>query len=660
VVYAGTLGHDFVYDDDNQILHNPWIWNPRFLLNLLTKAVWSFRDDGPSNSYRPVQMLLYFLDAQIFGRSPLGFHLTNVLVHAAASAAAFLLLRRFAGESHAALAAVLFAVHPAHAESVAWIAGSTDVNCALFMFSCLLTWSCARDATGRRRVVLLGCSSLLFLLALLAKEIAVVTPILALGLPRSPLGSQARPRRFGGPWGEVARVMVAFGASLALYVPIRFHALGGLNPLIRHADFTTLQLVANGLALVPRHMLFAFFPWKVMPDHVFVPAAGLLDPAALMGALILAGALGVVVAFGRSAPTACFGIGLLVLPLLPALHVQYVGADVQADRYIYVPSLGACLLLAEALAWAWRRLPARVSRSVLVPACVLVTATSAARTVAAATMWRDNETLSRAGIALEPRSVRMRHILVHVLQETGRFDEADEVMRQAMELDPQDPWTVALAADLRILREARNPGSQIAMYERLLATGSGQPRHWTNLSIAYSRAGRYQEAAHAAERALESDANDTAALLSLGTAKGGLGDFAGQEREALRLLEIDPGFAKGWLNLGAARLRLGSLEQAEADLSHAVELDPGLARAHLYLSLIASRRRNAEEALRQVRLASELDPSDAEAWNHLGVVLVQSGDREGARSAWDKALTIDPGNATALGNLERLKSRRAN
>jgi tetratricopeptide (TPR) repeat protein len=653
-VYAGTLGYDFVYDDVNQILENPWIWNPRFLLNLFTKAVWSFKDTGPSNYYRPVQVLLYFLDAQIFGRHPFGFHLTNVLVHAFCSAVAFLLLRRVTGERRAALAAVLFAVHPAHVESVAWIAGSTDVDCALPVFSCLLAWSRAHDASVRRPAALVACSGLLFFLALLAKETAVVTPILALGL--LPISSRARPQRVNARWREAAWVMMSFGAALALYVPVRLHALGGLHPLVRHAGFTMPQVVANGLALVPRYLVLAFFPWKLMPDRVFVPVASLLDPAAVMGALILAGALAAAVALGRSAPTATFGIGLLVLPLLPALQVQYVGPSAQADRYLYIPSLGACLLLVEALAWVRRRLTGPVTRNVLAAGCVLVSVTAAAWTMTAATMWRNNESLARAGIALEPRSVIMRLILAHVLDEAGRLDEAYGVARQAIDIDPLDHGAAALAADLRIRSEAKTPESQIAMYQKLLAADPGPSYVWTNLSIACVRAGRYQEAKDAAERALESDPNNTEALLSLGTAKGSLGDFAGQQSEALRLLQIDPGFAQGWLNLGVARLGLGALDQAEADLSHAMDLDPKLARAHLYLSLIASRRTNSQEALRQAELASQLDPSDAEIWNHLGVMLARSGDLEGARSAWERALSIDPGNTSALGNLERLKS----
>src|SRR5262249_17917775 len=162
---SGTLGHGFVYDDQNQILSNPWIWQPRFLPDLLTRGVWSFQVNEPSNYYRPIQTFIYFVNGQIFGRSPFGFHLTNVLMHALAPAAALFLLRRVTAPGVALFAASLFAVHPAHVESVAWISGSTDVDCALFLFLCLLAWSRSCAAGGRSRVALGALAGLLFLAA---------------------------------------------------------------------------------------------------------------------------------------------------------------------------------------------------------------------------------------------------------------------------------------------------------------------------------------------------------------------------------------------------------------------------------------------------------------------------------------------------------------
>jgi len=152
--FAGTLRNGFVFDDGFQILGNPWIWSFSGLPNLLTRPVWAFMDERATNSYRPVMPVLHFAAAQIFGRQPFGFHLVLVLTHAGAAAAALLLLRRFAGRAEALFAAALFAVHPIHAESVAWISASPDVNATLLILVTLILWDRARGSESPLRAAL--------------------------------------------------------------------------------------------------------------------------------------------------------------------------------------------------------------------------------------------------------------------------------------------------------------------------------------------------------------------------------------------------------------------------------------------------------------------------------------------------------------------------
>ena len=666
-VFAPTLAYDFVYDDQSQVVNNPWIWQARFLPNLLTRPVWSFKGDQASNYYRPVQMLLYFADAQIFGRRPFGFHLTNVLVHAAASIAAFLLLRRVTGEGRAAGAALLFAVHPAHVESVAWIAGSTDVNCALLSFACLLAWCRVRDATGDRRVALCGVAGLLFFLALLAKETAIVVPALALLLPSLP-GMGAAPPGDGGAGGvpptgpplPAARPRWAAaigGVSLAVLLPyllLRTRALGGFSPLNRVPDMSAAEAAASGLALVPRYLLVAFTPWRLVPDRAFQPATGLLDPWCLAGALILAGAAWAGFAARRAAPAVTFGLALLLLPLLPVLQVQWVGRNVQADRYLYFPSLGACLLLAEGAARIMARLRAPAFRRVLASACVLLGIAAAARTVTAASIWKDDETLARAAIHLEPRSTIMRVLLAGALERQDKIDEAWRVAAEAASIDPADEHAAAAAAALGARRQAKSPREEVAALRAALEKNPAHPYLWASLSAACLRARLFEQARDAAERALAIEPSNVEAIVNLASARGGLGDHAGQEREARRALDLDPGSALAWLSLGEARLARGDFPGYEEAVRRAAGIDPSLARARLGLAMIALRAGRGGEARREAERAAALDPRDAAIRVGLGVVLAQQGDWAGARRAWEQALALEPGQPVALRYLQHL------
>jgi tetratricopeptide (TPR) repeat protein len=460
---------------------------------------------------------------------------------------------------------------------------------------------------------------------------------------------------------------VAFVLPALAYLGARLHAVGGLRPIVARPELAGGAGLPTAASLVVRYAALAFVPLTPAPDRLVdtVPSFG--DPRAIAGMALLAAAAGLWFALRRRAPAAAFGVAIFFLPLLPSLQVAYLSGSLQADRYLYLPSLGACLLLAVAAGACLRRVVAgvtpdassgsrrvvRIHRVAATAACLLI-AVLAARAAAAAAMWRDSETLGRAGIAREPRSVLMRLELIHALDVSGRRVEALRVAEEAAALAPEEPRVRAAVAGLRA-RAAEDAGADpIAIYRTALASDPSRAHLWVGLSEAYLRAGRPQDAIDAAEHALAIERFNTAALANLSTARGEGGDSAGEEREARRLLEIDAASAPGYLNLGVARLKQDDLEGAAAALARAAQLDPALARAHLYLSWVAMRRRLPDQALEEGERAVALDPRDPEAWNHLGAVRAQSGDGAGARAAWERTLAIRPGDPQATANLDRL------
>ncbi len=668
VTFAGTLRNGFVFDDGFQIVGNPWIWSVSGLPNLLTRPVWAFMDERATNFYRPVMSLLHFAAAQIFGREPFGFHLVLLLTHAGATAAALLLLRRITGHQEALFAAALFAVHPIHAEPVAWISASPDVNATLFILTALILWDRARRSDRPLHAALPAAAACL--LALLSKEMAVVAPALALLLPRRETSAASAPdgRRRSAPRRILAfSWAVAFVLPVLVYLAARLHAVGALRPIVARPDLAGREGLATAAALVVRYVALAFVPLTPAPDRLVDPVVRLGDPRAIAGFALVVAAAGLWFALRRRAPAAAFGVAVLILPLLPALQVAYLSGSLQADRYLYLPALGACLLFAVTAGACLRRVasgaPSDASsgslrggrgRRIAVTAASLLVVVLAARAAAAAAMWRDSETLGRAGIAREPRSVLMRLELIHALDVSGRRVEALRVAEEAAALAPEEPRVRAAVAGLRA-RAAEDAGADpIAIYRTALASDPSRAHLWVGLSEAYLRAGRPQDAIDAAEHALAIERFNTAALANLSTARGEGGDSAGEEREARRLLEIDAASAPGYLNLGVARLKQDDLEGAAAALARAAQLDPALARAHLYLSWVAMRRRLPDQALEEGERAVALDPRDPEAWNHLGAVRAQAGDGAGARVAWERTLAIRPGDAQARANLDRL------
>jgi Flp pilus assembly protein TadD len=374
---------------------------------------------------------------------------------------------------------------------------------------------------------------------------------------------------------------------------------------------------------------------------------GFLDPWVLAGAAILLAASALSVATRRRAPAVTLGVLLLILPLLPVLDVRLVGVSAQADRYLFIPSLGASLLVVEAAGALLARLGRPARRRAAIAALGVALSLSIAGSLRAASMWRDEETLCRAAIALEPRTVNMRLVLSGHYERTGREDEAWRLAAEAREIDPGDPGVSAVTMTLEARNTAASPQEEIALLRRALEVHPAHPYVWGNLSAAFLKARLHAEARDAANRSLALEPANAQVLVNLASALGGLGDHVGQEREARRALSIDPRFPLAWLNVGEAGLARGDFEAYATAVERAAALDPRLVRARLGLSMVAWRRGRTLDALREANLARELAPRDPEVWTWLGVLRRDAGDDEGARRAWEQALALDPRSAAA-------------
>src|SRR5215471_680008 len=179
--YANTLLNGFVYDDNTQVMNNPYLQNLHHLREIFTTTVWSYMGtQGVTNYYRPMMTAGYLVCYRMFGPLAYGFHLANVLLHAAVVCALFLVSRSLLERRDAAFAsALIFALHPIHSESVAWIAAVTDLELTFFYLLTFCFFLALSGSTwGRSTQVRLGLVGS-FVLALLSKEQALTLPVLA-------------------------------------------------------------------------------------------------------------------------------------------------------------------------------------------------------------------------------------------------------------------------------------------------------------------------------------------------------------------------------------------------------------------------------------------------------------------------------------------------
>jgi tetratricopeptide (TPR) repeat protein len=425
--YLNALGGDFTFDDIGVIRDNPAVqvfpaWN------LLT-YVYPFGD-----LYRPLAMLTYAANATM-SPAPFGFHLVNVLLHAAVSAAVLAFARlvfAHAGTSDALLpaliAALIFAVHPVHTEAVANVVGRAELLSTLGVLVSLLAFARAIGRTGAVRMVWIGLSLLAFAAALLSKESAFTE----LGLVV--IVSVYRRHRLGA-------VLLPYLVVGAAYLWLRHVVVGSLtlparpplldNPLA-YVDAGTR--IRTAVVVLWEYVSQLAFPLRLSADYSFneIPLAlTWSDPRFLLAAATLAAlVLGCVIAAFR-APPLCFAVLFACIAIGLTSNIPFPIGTIKAERLLYLPSVGWCLAAGWVAAMAMRRRPAcGAVLAVVVLACAGLAAARNAD-------WRDDYTLFLRTAATAPHSAKAHRNRAVALIRAGALDAAEAECRETLRIYPQ-------------------------------------------------------------------------------------------------------------------------------------------------------------------------------------------------------------------------------
>ncbi len=610
-VYVRTAGFGFVdYDDQVYVSRNPEIargltWaGARWALTTLYQGQW-----------HPLTWLSWMADASIHGARAGGYHLTNVILHLAS---VLLLFRVLAGMTGALwpsfLAAALFAVHPVHVESVAWVSERKDV---LFVFFGLASigaylFHLRRPSPARYLLLLVA-----FGLGLASKPMLATLPLLLVLLDYWPFGRLGQGS--GVPRGDLARslagkaplLLMSLGAGAAA---VYAHAAGGILPTL--AD---LPLPARVLNVFDSYA--AYLEKLVWPAGLTVfypePPAGPGYGSALTGLLVLGSLTWLAWRPGR--PAQRVGWLWFLAAMAPVAGFLRMGAHYRADRFAYFPFIGLYLAAAWALAD-----PGGIKRRFRPAAAVLAASAVLALTAAAwrqAGYWRDTGTLLGRALAVTSNNYLARECLGASLMDGGDYARAEKEFREAARIAPWD-----LAA-------------------------------YYNLGLSLARRGRTAEAAAAYREVFNHRPGDPRAHYLFGNIllESGLAmDAAAELREAIALREEYP---EAHNKLGLALEAVGRDDEARAQFRRAVELNGRFRDARYNLGVALDKLGREDEAAAQYREAVRLDPSFAAAHNNLGILLARSGDLAGAQAHFSEALSLEPSNERARLNLEETRRR---
>jgi tetratricopeptide (TPR) repeat protein len=568
-VYGQTAGFDFAPTDDGLYVTG----NDVVRSGLSLRGVaWAFTSREAAN-WHPLTWLSLMLDAELFGVSSAGFHATNAVLHALAAGLLFGALRAATGRLGAsALVAALFALHPIHVESVAWISGRKDVLSGLFGFATLWAYvGYARRGGARRYLAVAAWLSA----GLMAKPALVTWPCVLLLLDVWPLGRWR-------PWGResflpgvaadlppVPQRTPAFLVLEKLPLFALTAAASALTWVAQQAPLRVAEPIGVGDRLANAAVAYARYLGKlVWPDGftIFYPHPALPGGTPLThGAVALALALLVALsafAWRRASREPWLLIGWLwfVGVLVPMIGLLQVGRQALADRYAYLAFPGLYL----ALAWsadsglaAWRARSA-LRRDLATALCVALLALLGARAWLQVRVWRDGETLLTHALSHAPRAPFALSGLAAHLVPQRRLAEAEVLLRQALEVDPDD---LGALKNLSVVRLARGDLEQAIRLATRVTEIDPSASQQLQLGKFLEAAGRSEEAEARYREAIARDPGEPEARVLLARRLEARGRFEEADAQRVAALEHHQRVLARGFAAARARLRIQEIER---------------------------------------------------------------------------------------------------
>jgi Tfp pilus assembly protein PilF len=584
LLYANTIGHDFVWDDRDLIVENPAVQtlDGTTVQKIFTEDFWRSSQLG-GGYYRPLVTLSYHVHYNVFDGNPAGFHLVNVIWNALACTLVFAFVYLLFGNVVFGLAtALLFAVHPVHTENVAWIAGRTDVMSTMWAMASLVCYVLAKR---RQRIWWLAGSLAAFMMSLLAKESSAFLPLLVLLMEIGPF------QRLLAPSKRSWVTPVLYFAVLLLYLLQRRAVIGEMGSTYDAYAPGAMGAVALPLSILAGYAIKLVFPLQLSGEYDAHVPESLGHPHVAAGLLVLLVVVYAAIRYRRR-PDIVLGAGIFLLGLGPVINLVPIG-EISAERFLYFPSLGFVLVLGgvfssalEARFPSWRA--AAGDRYVAWPGMkrslggklsvlfVVVLVALGTRTVVRNADWKTEEILFAKTAAASPQSARAYLNVGNVARRQGRLAEAAEAYSRALQISP------------------------------------GYPDALSNLAWVYASQGQIDKALPLVQRALEKAPDNVNLLNNLGSIYFQKKRYADAARLFERSIEMDPQQAIAHYNLALIRIEQGNRNTAYQHFLRAAGRGPQFVRAYYYMAVIESDRGNAGEARRLAReFLSEYSRNDS-------------------------------------------------
>ncbi|HTK81988.1 MAG TPA: tetratricopeptide repeat protein [Bacteroidota bacterium] len=681
IAFHAVLDCGFLtYDDIGYVTGNSQV---RSGISLQT-FLWSFKSTEQGN-WHPLTWLSHALDCTLFGLNPAYHHATNLALHLISSVLLLLFFAKATGDIwQSSFIALVFAVHPLHVESVAWIAERKDVLSALFWILGMHTYLRYRVSKERSWYMI---TLLMFALGLLAKPMLITFPFALMLLDFWPFQSIT----LEGTTGAVRRgavsksfrekipfFLLTIGSSLITFL---VQKAGGS---MAEADKLPLPVrAANAVLASLQYIRKTFWPDDLA---VFYPHPG--NNVSLVYGFAGAAAL-VAVTYAvwkqrAKQPYLIVGWLWFLGTLVPVIGLVQVGLQSMADRYMYLPIIGLAVMFAWGLTGLFAKL--RLPRFAPHTAFLAISCAMVVTTLGQVNYWKTSASLFEHALAVTQDNHLAHHNLGVLLADSGRHEEAIAHLREALRLRPDEPlihrnlarslaatgrnreaieqyqWLLsrtpsdaALHARMgNILADDGNTNEAISHFRQALQLNSGDVTVRLNLAELYLRISRLDEARVECMQALKQEPKDSRAHDLLGIIAGKMERFDDARAEFFRAIRFDSSNSRAYTDLGILYEHMGRADSAESVLEDAVRINPRDPNLELDFGMFLARSNKLERAgLHWIR-ALQLDPSNADVHFNLGKLYVLQGDYRDATTEFTNALRINPKHLLAHFNYAKL------
>lgn len=590
IPYLNTLKGSFVYDDSEMVLENRNVKGNTTLQQIFfDKKVMTFSGE----IYRPLRDISYRIDYLIGGKEPFVYHASNVILHIFATISAYwFLVLLFKGGSVPLMAAVIFAVHPLHTESVAWVKGRDDILFSIFYLLSFGMYIKHESVGGWKRVIYFLASISLFILSLFSKELAVTLPLTIF--------------LYQVIFKRIRYLMlVPFIIISAAYIGLRTYVLGQ----VAQQGFWGGGVVPNLLTMTKgfaQYIRLSFMPVSQCADYFSFPISTGFDQAVLCSIALLS--LIVICLLYSQNKFILWGGLFFFVSLLPVSNIIPIKIII-AERFLYLPLLGYCIVIASIVTMMpISNLTRKIFGLVFISVLMFVT-------LQRNFVWSDEYSLWSDTLKKAPSNARAHYGMGTAYAYQGRLGEAIREFKESIRLAPlyPDPFN---ALGLAYYKKKMVEDAAL-QYKKALEIDSSHRDARYNLALLYQEQGMMDEPITEYNEILQRHPDDFDSLNNLGLAYFRKGMFAEAIEQYKKVINIDPQPVGAYNNMGMVYAVMGQENEAMRWFNKALSIDPDSAETHYNLGFIYQNQEKRYEAVEAYRKAVKIRPDYNEAWERL-------------------------------------------